>query len=138
MLMGKVQELSVTKGKTIKAGDRDEWVRVEYSIKTTIDSDEEVQIVKANLEWLLDGWLAGLTVPEVSKPSAKPTIAPKTFFPDDLGALLTFEETADAIIIKPKQFLGTENFAKIADTVKKHGGVYVSAGKNSHFKIPKK
>jgi len=57
-------------------------------------------------------------------------------FPEGLRRLLSFEEQADAVIIKPRQFLGSENFAKIADIVKQHGGEWVSAGKSSHFKIP--
>ena len=58
------------------------------------------------------------------------------FFPEDLRSLLSFEEQADAVILKPRQFLGSENFAKIADIVKQHGGEWVSAGKNSYFRIP--
>jgi hypothetical protein len=49
---------------------------------------------------------------------------------------LSFEEVDDAVIIKPRQFLGAENFAKIADMVKHQGGEWVSAGKDSHFKMP--
>jgi len=63
---------------------------------------------------------------------------PAAQFPEDLRNLLSFETRADDIIIRPRQFLGSENFAKIADIVKGHGGEYVSAGKNSHFKIPVK
>jgi hypothetical protein len=54
----------------------------------------------------------------------------------ELQNLLTFEVQNESVIIKPRQFLGPENFAKIADIVKQQGGDYVSAGKNSHFKIP--
>jgi len=60
---------------------------------------------------------------------------PAQLFPEDLRSLLSFEQKADAVIIKPRQFLGSENFAKIADIVKRHGGEWVSAGNDSHFKI---
>ena len=59
-------------------------------------------------------------------------------FPEDLRSVLSFEQKADAVIIKPRQFLGSENFAKIVDIVKQQGGEYVSQGKQSHFCIPKK
>ncbi len=59
-------------------------------------------------------------------------------FPEDLEARLGFEEKGDYIIIKPKQFLGSENFAKIASAVRGMGGEYISAGKDSHFRVPKK
>ncbi len=62
----------------------------------------------------------------------------KMMFPEDLESLLSFEEKDDYIIIKPRQFLGSDNFSKIASRVRDSGGDYVSAGKASHFRIPKK
>lgn len=62
----------------------------------------------------------------------------KMMFPEDLENLLSFEEKDDYIIIKPRQFLGSENFAKIASVVRGIGGDYVSAGKASHFRVPRK
>lgn len=59
-------------------------------------------------------------------------------FPEDLRGLLSFEETEDATIIKPRQFLGSDNFSKILAIVKEHSGEYVSAGKQSRFHVPKK
>ncbi len=59
-------------------------------------------------------------------------------FPPDLENLLNIDERNDYIIIKPKQFLGSENFAKIASAVRAMGGEYISAGKDSHFRVPKK
>jgi hypothetical protein len=61
----------------------------------------------------------------------------KTLFPDDLENLLSFEEREDSVIIKPRQFLGSDNFSKIASIVRGAGGDYVSAGKASHFRVPK-
>jgi hypothetical protein len=59
-------------------------------------------------------------------------------FSEELEALLSFQEKVDYIIVKPKQFLGSENFAKIASTVRGLGGEYISLGKDSHFRVPKK
>ena len=60
-------------------------------------------------------------------------------FPQDLEKLLNFSfGVADDIIIKPRQFLGSENFARIAAVVRNAGGEYVSAGKDSHFRVPAK
>ncbi len=59
-------------------------------------------------------------------------------FPQDLENLLNIEERNDYIIIKPRQFLGSENFAKIASAVRGMGGEYISAGKDSHFRVSKK
>jgi len=61
----------------------------------------------------------------------------KTLFPKDLGDMLMFEELDEDIIIKPRQYLGSENFAKIASIVRDAGGEYISAGKESHFRVPR-
>lgn len=61
----------------------------------------------------------------------------KAIFPSDLKGLIAFSDEGAEIKIKPRQFLGSENFAKIASIVREVGGTYVSAGKESHFKVPK-
>jgi hypothetical protein len=61
----------------------------------------------------------------------------RTMFPEDLENLLNFEEKDDYIIIKPRQFLGSDNFSKIASVVRQAGGEYISAGKASHFRVPR-
>lgn len=62
----------------------------------------------------------------------------KKVFPEDLESLLSFEDKGEYIMIKPRQFLGSENFARIASIIREVGGEYISAGKESHFRIPKK
>lgn len=99
--------------------------------------------------------LKSLAVSQLPQPSVTPSPAPvpvmprsgerlqsvediKMMLPEDLESLLNFEEKQDYIIIKPRQFLGSENFAKIASAVRGIGGEYISAGKASHFKVPRK
>ena len=62
----------------------------------------------------------------------------KQAFTPELAGMLLFEETGSYIIVKPRRFLGSDNFAKIAQVVREIGGEYVSAGRNSHFKVAKK
>jgi hypothetical protein len=59
-------------------------------------------------------------------------------FPPDLEDMLEFEETEEYVKISPRRYLGTENFAKIASIVRDAGGEYVSAGRESHFRLPKR
>jgi hypothetical protein len=59
----------------------------------------------------------------------------RVLFPSELEAMLSFEEKEGSIIIKPKQFLGSDNFGKVAAIVRAAGGEYISQGKTSHFKI---
>jgi hypothetical protein len=59
-------------------------------------------------------------------------------FPEEIEAKLNFEISGQDIIIKVKEFLNKETFAKIAGTIKENGGEYISDGKNTHFRLPKK
>ncbi len=60
-------------------------------------------------------------------------------FPPELAGMLYFEETAEHIIVKPRQYLGSENFAKVASIVRERlNGEYISAGRESHFRVPRK
>jgi hypothetical protein len=51
--------------------------------------------------------------------------------------LLAFSISNGEVVVRARQFLGSENFAKVASVVRGLGGEYVSAGKNSHFRIPR-
>ena len=59
-------------------------------------------------------------------------------FPEDLKKLVKFETADNLVIVKPRSYLGKENFSKIAEIIKKAGGEYISAGKESHFLVPKR
>ena len=61
----------------------------------------------------------------------------KQAFSSELGGMLLFEESGKFIIVKPRRFLGSDNFARIASIIRDLGGEYVSAGRNSHFNVPK-
>ena len=87
---------------------------------------------------------SGVPLP-ITAPAPAPAPAPaermrsvkdiRTLFPKELEDMLNFDETAQYIIIKPRQYLGSENFAKIASIVRSTGGEYISAGKESHFRV---
>jgi hypothetical protein len=61
----------------------------------------------------------------------------KILFPKDLEELVSFEDSEAYVIVKPRQYLGSENFAKIASIIREAKGEYISAGKESHFRVPK-
>ncbi|HLN89057.1 MAG TPA: hypothetical protein VK253_03230 [Candidatus Binatia bacterium] len=112
---------------------------------------EELRSVSASLKSLAVGQITQPPAHTVAPQPSSPTpVAPREYgkqrevddirmsFPEELEARLGFEEKGEYIIIKPKQFLGSENFAKIASAVRGMGGEYISAGKDSHFRVPKK
>jgi len=80
--------------------------------------------------------------PQKVEPPIEPTSSSsyvevaKALFDPYLKTLLSFDQQATDVVIKPTKYLGTENFAKIASIVRDAGGEYVSAGKDSCFKIP--
>ncbi|MGB9915234.1 MAG: hypothetical protein ACPLIG_06430 [Candidatus Bathyarchaeales archaeon] len=110
---------------------------------------EDLRTVVASIKSTLSPQAAQPAPPPVSQPPvavAAPVMHEKKksiediriAFPEDLENMLSFEDKGDYIIVKPKQFLGSENFARIASTVRGMGGEYISAGKASHFRVPKK
>lgn len=58
-------------------------------------------------------------------------------FPDDIRGSLIFEHGDKEVIIRPRQYLGSDVFARVATVVRDHGGEYVSAGRESHFRLPR-
>jgi hypothetical protein len=56
-------------------------------------------------------------------------------FQPDLADKLNFEQKDNYWIIKPKGFLGGDLFGDIAEIVRGLGGEYISAGKDSHFRV---
>jgi len=141
--MGKVKELRVRKG-FIRRG-----VRVEYTVIADVDDEQDLFAAKERLEGIVDGWLTAHPEFKTVKTEAKSEVQKggekvltveeaKKLFPDDLRDYLKFIDTSEYIVLEPRQFLGAENFKRIADVVREAGGDYVSAGKESHFRIPKK
>ena len=99
---------------------------------------DDLRVVSASLKSMA---VSQITHPltQTSAPVSRESLQDiRMSFPEDLDNLLNFEEKTDYIMIKPRQFLGSENFAKIASTVRGMGGEYISAGKDSHFRVSKK
>ena len=77
-------------------------------------------------------------IPAAPKEGVRSVEGVREAFSSDLEEMLIFEEAGDYIMIKTRRFLGSDNFAKIASIVRSLGGEYISAGKDSHFKVPRK
>lgn len=88
----------------------------------------------------------------VEKATSKPSKAPKKakpgetspvhtvrqLFTRDLEQLLNFAVEGAFVVIKPRHYLSSNDFAKIAVIIRENGGEYISDGKNSHFRLPVK
>jgi hypothetical protein len=98
---------------------------VQYSLKPTVTEQPKPQQTQQ---------------PQTQPQSAgKLTIeAVKSKLPSDLLDRLdvAYREAGKIIMVKPIAFLGSDNFAKVAQAIKNNlGGQYISAGKDSRFEI---
>jgi len=111
-----------------------ERIGMRVSVDETDDPDEVFKSLKAKtfhfheIGKLLEGSKKAVESDKRLEPVKKA-------FSQNLANLLVFEEKQNSVIIKPKQFLGSDNFAKIASIVRELKGEYVSAGKESYFRI---
>jgi len=80
----------------------------------------------------INAFLETMVPPEISLEELKQKI------PEELRELFTFEVKEGLCIVMPRIYLGAENFAKVANIIRLHGGWYVKAGKDSHFEVPVK
>lgn len=62
----------------------------------------------------------------------------KKAFPPEIAELLDFTEQEGFILIKPKRFLGSDSFGRVAAAVRGLGGEYISMGRDSHFRVATK
>lgn len=60
----------------------------------------------------------------------------KERFLDKWVERIEFSRQGNFIIVKTKQYLNTDDFEELRAVIRDFGGEYVSAGKDSHFKIP--
>ena len=75
--------------------------------------------------------------PQASLPALRTVEDVRMLFSEELDAMLSFEEKPDYVVVKPKQFLGSSNFAEVLGIVRAAKGEYISAGRDSHFRVYK-
>jgi hypothetical protein len=114
--------------------------RIDQLLIVLKEISEDLTDISKNLK--TEGPVTPTTAPIPSIPSPAGaqmrTVADiRSTFPKELENMLFFEDAGSHIIIKPRAYLGSENFAKIASLVRGEGGEYISAGKESHFRVPK-
>jgi hypothetical protein len=55
--MGEITEIQVSKGLTKQTSEK-EWLKLEYTLKAKLDSTEEANIAKAQMEAIISSWLS--------------------------------------------------------------------------------
>jgi hypothetical protein len=146
----RIVKIKIGKGQTLPSGPEG-WIKEYYEIEvTTIDTDKDVQDAKNRAAGFIDGWLTPAPADHKPAPAAPP--APTTFPGRSQTEVerirnafakcsvidrLAFEDKQDYTVIRPIAFLQSEGFSEVAKIMKELGGDYISAGKDSHFRIPK-
>lgn len=128
--------------KITKPENRGNLEKISNDIKRA-NQNHDIRTIKSNQEGVLVsdfkcphcGTVLSVSV-KAQESKAKSLEEIKGLFVPELRESLNFEQTNDYMIIRPRHYLGSENFAKIAAVVRGAGGEYISAGKDSHFKIP--
>lgn len=119
--------------------------RIDQMLTILKDISEDLADISKNLKGIVVSTSTSVPSASAQTPSVVPALAGRTrsiadvreIFPKELEGMLFFEETGTYINIRPRQYLGSENFAKIASLVRSAGGEYISAGKDSHFRVLK-
>jgi len=55
----KIVKLTVGKGKTTGDEKKGEWIKRYYQVEIEIQDEHDIEIAKASVEGLIDGWLTG-------------------------------------------------------------------------------
>lgn len=109
------------------AEKKSEYKAIPEETKILLDAVEEIEgILYATRQKIYQ--LYGLV-------EYKPVTDIELKFTEHEARILSFEQQGDIWIIRVKQFLEPEDFAKLAAKVRSLGGEYISAGRDSHFKI---
>lgn len=118
-----------------------------FAYVLTVNKAERNAYMKAMpaklLAKMVDAFLHGEKTEE--QPQSQSAIVPKGVdpvnfvrekFPPELEAELEFTQIGNDVMVKPKKFLGGDVFREVSEFVKSMDGEYISADKNSHFRIP--
>ena len=60
----KVTKLIVGKGKTTGDEKASEWTKQYFEVEIAIEDEHQIELAKASVESLIDGWLAGTSIME--------------------------------------------------------------------------
>jgi hypothetical protein len=121
-----LKRLVVGKGKTSRPSDVEEWTREYYEVEAVIEDPAELEVAKAELKGLIDGWLSS------SKPTTKQAPQLPQLDPDEL-AKLPWKNYKTKEDCKPDEagwiFRNTKGAEALADLIEKQGkGAVVQIG----------
>lgn len=93
----KIVKLTVGKGKTTGDEKKGEWIKRYYQLELEITDEHDIEIAKASVEGLIDGWLTPSELTSQTQPQTEPTTydTSKIKWEPKTGAKGPFEKTDD-------------------------------------------
>ena len=100
--------------------------------------NEKLEELKNPVGWAFSAASGLIESPKKAEETKKDILErAERMFPNELTDKISLELSDSHVIVKPKQYLGKNLFIELAEIVRdKLGGEYVSAGRDSHFRIP--
>jgi hypothetical protein len=116
----KVTKLVVGKGTTQGDEKAERWVRRYYELEITIEDEHDIEVAKASVEGLIDGWLSASKEiePTVASATAK-TEKKQTFNMDKIKWIAT--EGASGLYEKSED-VSNSDFQELLKVLDKHQG----------------
>jgi hypothetical protein len=120
----KITKLTVGKGKTTSDEKAGEWNKRYYEIEILIEDEHDVEIAKASVEGLIDGWLTGTSVVE---PQAQPQLEKPKWNPEKIQWV---EKTGAKGAYQQSEDLNNTEFKMMLKDLAEHKGFLYRNGFN--------
>ena len=115
----KVKKLTVGKGKTTGDEKASEWIKRYYEVEVEIQDEHDIEIAKASVEGLIDGWLTPSELTSQAQPQMESYDMNKIKWEDREGGKGPFQKTDD---------VNSPDFKKLLRDLQTHKGKMRKAG----------
>jgi hypothetical protein len=119
----KVTRLTVGKGRTIGDEKAGEWIRQYYEVELTIDDEHDLELAKASVQGLIDGWLIGTSTDLAAKQGTQ--ARPESKSGDqtaDTEGILWITDTGPRGVYEKSEDINNPRFQAVRKTLQAHEG----------------
>jgi hypothetical protein len=118
----KVVRLTVGKGRTIGDEKAGGWIRQYYEVELTIDDEHDLELAKASVEGLIDGWLTGTTTDLAAKQSTQTRSESKGDQIADTEGIVWTADTGPKGMYEKSEDINNPRFQALLKTLQAHEG----------------
>ncbi len=117
----KVTKLTVGKGRTISDEKAGEWTRQYYELELTIDDEHSLELAKASVEGLIDGWLTGTSTDLAAKQGTQTRSEPPESETTEDG-IVWVADTGPKGLYEKSEDINNPRFQALLRTLQAHEG----------------